>query len=188
MSTSMPAKKKPGPKAKPVTERALSHLMLNHGTRRKIPRRSYTREFKLKALKLMKENVTSIVSKQLGVSERLLRDWTHKEDKILASRVGSRTVEKTQLQKGRWNKMEERLFEKFREERDKGRRPAGRRWFEQEGGKIFAELYPDAGEVCKFSSGWFEGFSNRWKITSRGRVKSSSKPKKRRAAQQSLVS
>ena len=97
MSTETPKRLKPGPKAKSVALKPRSLNSLNTDGRIIKHRKSYTREFKLKALSMLKgyswqgmvsdctTGITFYVSQQLGVAERLLRKWKVNEEEIVAS-------------------------------------------------------------------------------------------------------
>ena len=57
----------------------------------------------------------SEVSRKLGITKKMLWDWKTNEAKIVASKVGSRTV--TRQRKGKWDDMERELYDRFSEVR-----------------------------------------------------------------------
>lgn len=158
-------------------------------------RRSYPREYKLKALTLWRVGVVlrkprngemrsqapqrpewervsqNRAAQMLGICPKQLREWEKQEDLILNLKKGSREV--TRIRRPRWPEMERFLYDQFKAARKIGR-SITHHWFERKGKEIFADLYPEQVAFdendhvvydCCFSHMWFTGFKLRWDIT-----------------------
>ncbi|KAF8421376.1 hypothetical protein EV426DRAFT_197287 [Tirmania nivea] len=131
---------RPGPKGKSTALQPRSVNSLNRRLRSS-RRKSYTREFKLKALSMLQKSridpetgakiPASIkwVSQELKITKKMLLRWRAQEAKIVAARKGSRQVERPP--KGVWHEMEAALHTRFIAIRKQGK-PVGQRWFIRE--------------------------------------------------------
>jgi len=147
-------------------------------------RKSYTREFKLQVLTLLRTGrmhrdgkwvkiSKHEVARTIGISRATLRDWEQGAEDILKSQKGSRRV----LGAGRrtyWPYMEKELVEKFRQARERGI-AITRYWFLRHAKQLFREHYPEEVAVIpgchrfiyplKFSATWFTAFRSRYRIS-----------------------
>lgn len=114
-------------------------------------KRSYPREYKLKAIQYYKTTTVEtkpdvwkkipkrFAAKKLGITPSMLRDWLANKTKILQSLSGTRWIGSGR--KVEWPEMESRPFAEFTACRAKGR-SINHQWFLRTAKRLFNELYP----------------------------------------------
>ena len=67
----------------------------------------------------------------------------------------------------KWPEMESQLYDRFMQAREKGQ-AIRREWFRRHSMELFMTLYPTVEKsIFRFSTGWFQGFLRRYKISLR---------------------
>lgn len=158
-------------------------------------KRSYPREYKLKAIQYFKTAVVESVrnpgvfqhlskrfaAKKLGITPDMLRRWLKMEDKIRTALSGSRWISSGRNQA--WPELEARLFTEFSVCRAKGK-GINHAWVHHTSKRLFAEIYPDKVRLTdggcrvyesRFSRGWFRGFKQRCRISWSQKTKQATK-------------
>ena len=127
--------------------------------------RSYTREFKLKALEWYETNGRNIsaTARQFKVAPKRIREWESLKEHIQNQAGGCRS-------KGRGRSsffplMEKQLHKEFRQQRLEGKRVKWW-WFTARAKVLMKELYPDVSNF-KFSEHWFRRFRVRFNLSFR---------------------
>lgn len=81
-------------------------------------RKSYTAQFKLKAIAYAKEHGNRATEREFGISEKLVRDWRKSKETLMTM---SRKKKANRGLKARWPELEERLMKFVIEQRLQGR-------------------------------------------------------------------
>ena len=161
-----------GPKPKPLAERRVAEA---HQIQR--PIRTYSRAKKLQVLKFLSDHRVPCAlpsesrspsqdeaALHFQIPQTTISGWVRNSDRILEARKGERIVKKAVT--SHWPEMEEKLNQRFLEERDAGR-AVRRGWFRRISGQIFKRVYLNASQGFPFSNGWFQNFLQRYRISLR---------------------
>ena len=186
-TTSRAVRKRPGIQAKGIAERPPT--CGSYGQPRRQIQRSYTREFKLMVLSWwahaqvpdstksqvcdetvkdppLRTPLLREVSERYLVPITTLHDWKCRESQIVAGKRGERRSVGGS-QRCRWPRVEEILYEKYKERRDE-RKAVRRNWLIRKAKETFVLCYPDQEEdLFTGFNGWFSGFLSRHDITLR---------------------
>jgi len=174
---------KPGRPARSISDRSA----LTFGKPQHQIQRSYSREFKITVLEWwfhhrIPQSVTEFnrqglrapllkeVAARYLVPISTLQSWRANQDKIIASKKGSRKS-KTAAQRCHWPELEADLYEKYRKRREE-RKAVRRNWLMRQACESYTQCYgePSANsqlEEFRFSNGWLFGFLGRHAITLR---------------------
>ncbi|RPB01142.1 DDE-domain-containing protein [Choiromyces venosus 120613-1] len=171
------ARKRRGPKAKPISKRILTERHTNSIIR---PECTYSRRQKVRVLVFLEHH--RIPQKRAGyfrkptqkeageiykIPQRTISVWVSQKDLIEGVGINAQasTQESSTASRCWWPGLEQRLYDDFIESRQQGR-IVRRGWFLVQAGFRFRELYPTVNpEVFQFSNGWFQGFLGRHRIS-----------------------
>ena len=128
----------------------------------KIPRKSYTREFKLSVVAFYKNNNLYRTSKYFSLNTKTVLRWVANETKITESPKHSKHC--VPIRRAHHPQMEAALVREFKELREKGLKVKGY-WFKIRARQLLQQIEP--GSTFQFSDGWFDRFKARQNISLR---------------------
>ena len=135
--------------------------------------RSFTREFKLKAIHSCYDNGKNAIQafNKFKVDRKQIRNLVKSEELIQKQ---NRTSRSTQHGKLMFPVMERELYKRFIYTRKEGQW-IKRWWFNTQAKQIMIEIYPEHVETFKISARWFAGFCRRNNISLRRETHASQK-------------
>ena len=136
-------------------------------------RRSFTKEFKLKAISYYYDNGKNMnaTANKFHVDRKQIRNWVQDEEKIQKLKHRGKA---NRYRRAKFPLMENELFTLFTDMRKEGRR-IKRWWFNAKAKELTRQMYPDEVDSFKLSHRWFEGFCRRKNISLRRKTHASQK-------------